>query len=121
MAPQYHGDDTGSYVFSSWTVRDLFTCFLIFTQKHVSIFKNLIWYYIGTQSDNFNKTGCFNLICSGFVQTHPTKYIGARLDIVSIYDGLMMETEISITKVMFIPFNFLYVMLDMIYHIIEKG
>jgi len=74
-----------------------------------------------TQSDNYKKTGCFNLYCSGFVQTHPTKYIGARLERMSTYGGIMMETKFFIAQVMFIPFNFLYVMLDMIYHIIEKG
>jgi len=74
-----------------------------------------------TQSDNYKKTGCFNLYCSGFVQTNSNKYFGARLEKTSIYNGLMMETTISITKVMCIPFNYLYIMLDMIYHIIEKG
>jgi len=74
-----------------------------------------------TQSDNYKKTGCFNLYCSGFVQLHPTIHFGARLENISTYGGISLETKFMIVQFMFIPFNFLYLMLDMIYHIIEKG
>jgi len=64
-----------------------------------------MWYLIATQADNFKKTGCYNLYCSGFVQTHKGKYLGARIDKTSIYGGPTVEIAISITQVMFIPYN----------------
>ncbi|ESW13948.1 hypothetical protein PHAVU_008G240000, partial [Phaseolus vulgaris] len=49
-------------------------------------------------SDNYKKTGCYNLYCSGFVQIHPQKYIGSRVEKTSVYGGTMIELIISITQ-----------------------
>ncbi|XP_014503032.2 uncharacterized protein LOC106763348 [Vigna radiata var. radiata] len=48
-------------------------------------------------SDNFKKTGCYNVHCSGFVQTDPAKYLGSIVDKTSTYGGEMIEHPMSIT------------------------
>ncbi|KAL2317273.1 hypothetical protein Fmac_031149 [Flemingia macrophylla] len=42
------------------------------------------------------KTGCCNILCPGFVQTHKGFYLGGRLKNISIYGGPMFESDISI-------------------------
>ncbi|XP_058744794.1 protein neprosin-like [Vicia villosa] len=54
--------------------------------------------YIVWTTDNFKTTGCFNLQCSGFVQTSPRNYLGGRFENTSIYGGHMIEITISITQ-----------------------
>ncbi|KAH1214607.1 hypothetical protein GmHk_14G042300 [Glycine max] len=48
--------------------------------------------------DNYQKTGCFNMQCPGFVQTNKRIYLGTRVDITSIYGGRTIETNVSITQ-----------------------
>ncbi|XP_028199646.1 uncharacterized protein LOC114384190 [Glycine soja] len=48
--------------------------------------------------DNYEKTGCFNMQCPGFVQTNKRIYLGTRVDITSIYGGRTIETNVSITQ-----------------------
>ncbi|XP_045831258.1 uncharacterized protein LOC123922605 [Trifolium pratense] len=50
------------------------------------------------QTDNFKNTGCFNLLCSGFVQTNKKIYLGGRFDNTSIYGGVMAEITFSIIQ-----------------------
>lgn len=52
------------------------------------------------QSDNFGQTGCYNLRCPGFVQTHPGFYLGYRANKTSTYGGEILEIGLSITLVM---------------------
>ncbi|TKY56704.1 hypothetical protein E2542_SST21150 [Spatholobus suberectus] len=52
----------------------------------------------GTHRDNFKKTGCYNIRCPGFVQTHKGYYLGSRVDDTSIYGGKIVEFSISITQ-----------------------
>ncbi|XP_047159749.1 uncharacterized protein LOC124830153 [Vigna umbellata] len=49
-------------------------------------------------SDNFKKTGCYNIYCSGFVQTDPAKYLGSPVNETSTYGGTMIELPISISQ-----------------------
>ncbi|XP_027187913.1 protein neprosin-like [Cicer arietinum] len=49
-------------------------------------------------SDNFKNTGCYNLLCSGFVQTSKSYYLGAPFAKTSIYGGEMFEIAISIIQ-----------------------
>ncbi|XP_068488421.1 protein neprosin-like [Phaseolus vulgaris] len=60
--------DTATYIYTSWT------------------------------SDNFKNKGCFNLYCSGFVQTNPKKYIGSLVTQTSTYGGPMVATALSLAK-----------------------
>ncbi|XP_004488448.1 protein neprosin-like [Cicer arietinum] len=45
--------------------------------------------------DNF-KTGCYNILCSGFVQIDHSYYLGARVAQTSSYGGIMVELPISL-------------------------
>ncbi|XP_024634839.1 uncharacterized protein [Medicago truncatula] len=46
-------------------------------------------------SDNFKTTGCYNMLCKGFVQTDKY-YFGSRVEKTSTYDGKMVEMPISL-------------------------
>ncbi|KOM48598.1 hypothetical protein LR48_Vigan07g230200 [Vigna angularis] len=67
VAPQIYGGNSATYFYSLWT------------------------------TDNFDKTGCYNLQCPGFVQTHPYMFLGSRVGKVSIYGGRSIETNFTIT------------------------
>ncbi|XP_027186184.1 protein neprosin-like [Cicer arietinum] len=45
--------------------------------------------------DNF-KTGCYNILCSGFVQIDHSYYLGARVVQTSSYGGVMVEMPITL-------------------------
>jgi hypothetical protein len=53
------------------------------------------------QPDNF-KSGCYNLLCSGFIQTDESYHIGAPITKTSTYRGEIVEMPISIRQVMFL-------------------
>ncbi|TKY56070.1 hypothetical protein E2542_SST20504 [Spatholobus suberectus] len=54
--------------------------------------------YSAWTSDNFKKTGCFNIRCPGFVQTSKVHYLGARVRNTSIYGGIMFDLAVSISQ-----------------------
>ncbi|CAJ1972790.1 unnamed protein product [Sphenostylis stenocarpa] len=54
--------------------------------------------YASWTTDNFHKTGCYNIRCSGFVQTHEKGFIGSRVKDVSTYDGPTINFNISIIQ-----------------------
>jgi len=58
------------------------------------------------QRDNYHKTGCYNLVCPGFVQTHDAIYLGEPFTIVSSYGGPTFDFLTSITRVMFLEYIF---------------
>lgn len=49
-------------------------------------------------SDSYQSTGCFNLFCSGFVQTSNEIALGASLSPTSVYNGPQYEISFSIWK-----------------------
>ncbi|XP_027941311.1 uncharacterized protein LOC114195119 [Vigna unguiculata] len=49
-------------------------------------------------SDNYKKTGCYNVRCPGFVQVESGIYLGRRFPHVSVYGGPTYESHISITQ-----------------------
>jgi len=59
------------------------------------------------QTDNYRKTGCYNIRCPGFVQIHKNMYPGARLKNVSSYGGPVFGFDSSITQVMFLLYIFM--------------
>ncbi|XP_004488864.3 protein neprosin-like [Cicer arietinum] len=48
-------------------------------------------------SNNF-KSGCYNILCSGFVQLSRKYYLGARIIPISIYGGTMTEMPITLIQ-----------------------
>ncbi|XP_050908515.1 uncharacterized protein LOC127122176 [Lathyrus oleraceus] len=59
---------------------------------------NAAHFYVVWTTDNFKNTGCFNLQCSGFVQTSKNNYLGGRFVNTSVIDGRIIEMTISITQ-----------------------
>ncbi|KAF8645037.1 hypothetical protein HU200_066242 [Digitaria exilis] len=54
--------------------------------------------FIYWTSDAYQRTGCYNLLCSGFIQTNNQVSIGASFSPMSIYGGLQYETDILVWK-----------------------
>lgn len=55
--------------------------------------------YIILQSDAYQATGCYNLLCSGFVQTNNRIAIGAAISPTSSYNGGQFDISLVIWKV----------------------
>ncbi|KAK2453589.1 hypothetical protein QL285_001255 [Trifolium repens] len=51
---------------------------------------------VGWHSDNFGKTGCYNIQCPGFVQVHSQYHLGEALPNVSVYGGPIYDLPINI-------------------------
>jgi len=54
---------------------------------------------ISKQADGFNKTGCYNTLCPGFVQVSTDIPLGYLLQPVSTYGGKQYEVGINMYKV----------------------
>ncbi|XP_014523637.1 uncharacterized protein LOC106779931 [Vigna radiata var. radiata] len=54
--------------------------------------------YASWTTDNFKKTGCYNIRCAGFVQTSQNIYLGAPLGQPSIYGGPTYDFSQSISQ-----------------------
>lgn len=53
------------------------------------------------QSDAYQATGCYNLLCSGFIQTNSRIAIGAAISPLSEFEGSQFDVTIVIWKVTF--------------------
>ncbi len=53
-------------------------------------------FFIYWTADGYNKTGCYNLDCSNFVQTNKSWAIGGAVGPVSTYAGQQYELEIAV-------------------------
>jgi hypothetical protein len=53
------------------------------------------------QSDDYQGTGCYNLLCSGLVQTSSKIAIGAAISPTSTYNGGQFDISLMIWKVIF--------------------
>lgn len=73
----------------------------------IIIIQILIWYK-KLQSDNFKKTGCYNIRCAGFVQTNKEIFIGRAIGTISQYGGLLCVLAFSISQVIIIVCIFHY-------------
>lgn len=51
------------------------------------------------QSDAYQATGCYNLLCAGFVQTNSRIAIGAAISPISSFDANQYDITILIWKV----------------------
>ncbi|PWA94404.1 hypothetical protein CTI12_AA062380 [Artemisia annua] len=54
--------------------------------------------FIYWTNDGYNKSGCYNLMCSGFVQTNQKISLGAAVTPISSYNGPQYEIDITIWK-----------------------
>ncbi|VVB03332.1 unnamed protein product [Arabis nemorensis] len=53
----------------------------------------------GWQNDSYRGTGCYNLLCPGFVQVDRDISLGAALSPISTYNGDQYDFELTIEKV----------------------
>jgi len=53
------------------------------------------------QADGYNQTGCYDLLCPGFVQTNNKFAIGSAIFPTSTYNGGQYEITLFISKVIF--------------------
>lgn len=51
------------------------------------------------QTDAYQTTGCYNLLCSGFVQTNNKIAIGAAISPRSSYNGRQFDIGVTVWKV----------------------
>ncbi|XP_022640863.1 uncharacterized protein LOC111242345 [Vigna radiata var. radiata] len=58
--------------------------------------------YSSWTSDNFKKTGCYNIRCAGFIQIHKDHYLGVRFPNVSRYGGPTIMDLFDIIQVIII-------------------
>ncbi|XP_047324615.1 uncharacterized protein LOC124928126 [Impatiens glandulifera] len=92
-----HGTPKSNSIEAGWIVHphmygDNKTRFFIYWT-----YDNLV--YAAMQNNGYNGTGCYNLICPGFVQTSQTFSIGAPLPINSKLDNIILtEIQISVYK-----------------------
>lgn len=61
---------------------------------------------LNKQSDAYQATGCYNLLCSGFVQTNNRIAIGAAISPTSSYNGGQFDISLLVWKVN--PLNFTF-------------
>ncbi|XP_047155012.1 uncharacterized protein LOC124826270 [Vigna umbellata] len=52
----------------------------------------------GVHTDNYNKTGCYNIRCPGFVQTSKKFYLGQRITNTSICGGQTIDSFLAISQ-----------------------
>ena len=71
--------------------------------------------FISMQSDAYQATGCYNLLCSGFIQTNNRIAIGAAISPVSSYKGGQFDISLLIWKVLFSPSIYLNYFSTIIY------
>jgi hypothetical protein len=57
--------------------------------------KTLPVFFIYWTADDYNKTGCYNLDCSAFVQTNHAVTIGGAISPSSVYGGAQYEIQLS--------------------------
>ncbi|BAT89255.1 hypothetical protein VIGAN_06016500 [Vigna angularis var. angularis] len=67
-------------------------------------------FYMSWTSDNYRRTGCYNLLCAGFVQTNRKIYFGEPISLTSqdggpIYDVAFSISQDSVTKNWWISIN----------------
>ncbi|KAI3917550.1 hypothetical protein MKW98_021312 [Papaver atlanticum] len=67
------------------------------------VYKNLYGddepkFFLYWTADRFHSTGCYNALCSGFVQTTLKISLGSRVDNISIFNGQQQEASFTMFK-----------------------
>ncbi|KAL5063400.1 hypothetical protein RYX36_025137 [Vicia faba] len=55
-------------------------------------------FFIYWTADDYKKTGCYNLVCSGFVQTNKNYAIGGAINQISTYNGVQYSMNLKVLK-----------------------
>ena len=94
--------DKNTRIFTFWTVRVLIFDFPTST-SHVYIccflFEKRLFFFSWLQADAYTKTGCFNLMCPGFVQVSHQIAMGATISPLSIYNGPQYTVNFYVRRV----------------------
>lgn len=102
VSPDLYGDNN-TRLFTYWTVS--FTSFSSISVCTLNTLKNYIHFqsflYLSTklQSDAYQATGCYNLLCSGFIQINSDIAMGASISPVSVVRNSQYDISILIWKV----------------------
>lgn len=103
VSPDLYGDNN-TRLFTYWTVSFLLIWVnwlaldLIFIWTLCNLFLNLFW-LLYLQSDAYQATGCYNLLCSGFIQVSSAIAMGASISPVSALRNSQYDISILIWKV----------------------
>lgn len=106
VSPELYGDNYPRF-FTYWTVSvmKLFSCFSTHNEQvHRGLYtiykvRNRSTDTSLKQTDAYQATGCYNLLCSGFVQINNKIAIGAAISPRSSYHGRQFDIGIMIWKV----------------------
>ena len=125
VSPELYGDNYPRF-FTYWTVRSITTFFKLFAWIIYLISWGKIIYWIENlekQTDAYQATGCYNLLCSGFVQTNNKIAIGAAISPRSSYNGRQFDIGLMIWKVSlhFLPFISTLLTIFLSYSIHKEG
>lgn len=72
---------------------------------YVTIIETKLNLIFEKQTDAYQATGCYNLLCSGFVQTNNKIAIGAAISPRSSYNGRQFDLGLMIWKVSLLFFH----------------
>ncbi|XP_024640737.2 uncharacterized protein [Medicago truncatula] len=92
----YYGVEGTNSVYSVKVEKDQSSTSMIWVQNGPNGDRSLIG--IGWHTGGSKKGGCYNLQCSGFVQTSKKIYLGVPLSNTSIINGRMLEIKLSINQ-----------------------
>lgn len=95
VSPDLYGDKNPRF-FTYWTVSIVYSLFLLNIR---TIITSADIFSIQSQTDAYQATGCYNLLCSGFVQTNNRVAIGAAISPKSYYNGRQFDIGLMVWKV----------------------
>jgi hypothetical protein len=93
-----YGDNNPRF-FTYWTVSSLFFITTTSSKKKCTTWPTNSNPQVPMQNDAYQETGCYNLFCSGFVQTSNRIAVGAAISPISSYNGRQFDVTILIWKV----------------------
>jgi hypothetical protein len=111
VSPDLYGDNN-TRLFTYWTVSItnsvpcayIINVFQYLIGRHscldvLTLTAALLSYYVFPQSDAYQATGCYNILCSGFIQINSEIAMGASIFPISNYAGSQYDISILIWKV----------------------
>ena len=100
VSPQLYGDNAPRF-FTYWTVlNSTFSSAQLLIMHHLaSILIECLDCSDGLQTDAYQTTGCYNLLCSGFIQTNSRIAMGAAISPTSAYNAGQFDISLLVWKV----------------------